>query len=354
MWGGVIEGLPSVPEFLNPEWAVNQEVFVQGAAVARAAPLTAEHAEFLGQQPEFTSGVIEQMDFLMPMASLAASGRLTLKESNDGSTVVEGTLSAETVAMLPAMLPDLQGMLSPEVIAALSEQLAAGAAGTIQLVFSSNGLAEMPSVDANLSGITLAFTGDVSGAEITDEAFISLESISNCLSGDAGDAELLGDLSRTVRIDIDSAEAEAHCPELIRQLVGISDSLIPTQTRLQLVGTASLKADVVKALVSQHESLGPSAIMGLSQQAIDWAAGARTKSTHAALIEAASSEVEFSDARIVGTVCTGQGGGVDAAAMGVKGKAIINAQEGVAIDKPVSADDAARVREVLRGGHRAV
>jgi hypothetical protein len=288
------------------------------------------------------------------MASLAASGRLTLRESNDGSTVVEGTLSAETVAMLPAMLPDLQDVLSPDVVAALSEQLAGGATGTIQLVWSTSGLAEMPSVDPNLSGITLAFTGDVSGAEITDAAFISLESLSDCLRGEGGDVELLGDLSRIVRIDIDAAEAEAHCPELIRQLVGISDSLIPTQTRLQLVGTASLKADVVKALVSKHESLGPSAIMGLSQQAIDWAAGARTKSTHAALLEAASSAVEFSDARIVGTVCTGQGGGVDAAAMGVKGKAIINAQEGVSIDKPVSADDAARVQKVLRGGHRAV
>jgi len=180
--------------------------------------------------------------------------------------------------------------------------------------------------------------------------------MSDCFSseGDGCDLGLVGDLTRTVRLDIDAAEAEAHCPDLIRQLVGISGSLIPTQTRLQLVGTASLKSDVVKALVSTHESLGPSAIMGLSQQAIDWAAGARTKSTHAALVEAASSEVEFSDARIVGTVCTGQGGGVDAAAMGIKGKAIMNAQEGVVIDKPVSADDAVRVREVLRRGHRAV
>lgn len=354
--GTIIDGMPSVPEFLNPEWAVNQELFVQGAAVARTAPLTVEHAESLTQQSDFTSGLIEKMGFLMPMASLAGSGRLTLRESSDGSTVIDGTLAAEMVAMLPALLPDLQGVLSPEVVATLSEQLAAGAAGSIQLVFSNNGLAELPELDAKLSGITLAFTGDVSGAEITDAAFISLESMSDCFNSEAeaGDLGLVGDLTRTVRLDIDAAEAEAHCPELIRQLVGISDSLMPTQTRLQLVGTASLKSDVVKALVAKHESLGASAIMGLSQQALDWAAGARTKSTHAALVEAASSEVKFSDARIVGTVCTGQGGGVDAAAMGIKGKAIINAQEGVAIDKPVSADDAARVREVLRRGHRAV
>ena len=92
----------------------------------------------------------------------------------------------------------------------------------------------------------------------------------------------------------------------------------------------------------------------VARQAIDCAAGRAGSVDVDSVVLVAAKCVRFSEARLVGGIRSGQGGGVDAAWMGVNAKTVVQAEQGLTVDVPVSKEDAERVRLALGDGNRVV
>lgn len=348
--------LPPVPQFLGPKWRVDHRLFFDAEASADLAPFDAELEEaFLGLSG-LLDGALPDAESWAPIVRMAAQTGLVLTIGNDGRCTVEGRCSAEAMALIPTVLAESGRECSAGSVATLSDSMGGAAESSIRFVFDRSKGTAAPILDASVSGITQVATGKVSGVEISDSIFTSLDSLSGLMDAPNGDSYvgLLCGISRTVAIDLNEASADEHCPELIRQVVGFADAVVPSRMDLRLVGTASFSADALAALTESAPELGRNALMNIAGLAMDRAAGAAGTSVYGGLVNAAASEVVFSDARVVGTVFTGQGGGVEGAMGGAKAKAVAHTQQGFILDRPISTAEAERVREALRGGHGAV
>jgi hypothetical protein len=215
--------------------------------------------------------------------------------------------------------------------------------------------------DAEKSGIALIGNAESGGQSVETEAFFSFNSLADSadgmLEGGMAGAVLLGDITKTARIELDPQVAEQHCPQLVQQILGLTGELLDAETQLALEGTMTLKANAMIGLFGTQvmESIAnPDHCM---QYAMDLAGGLRREmpselSQHADLVQQLAASVEFSEARIVGHMHQGLGGGVSAK-WGAGVKAVGRVEGGAVIDKVVEGPDADRIRRALVGGRSA-
>ena len=342
-------------------WDMTHELSVSGSAGLNVSSISDDYQT--GMISDCT-GLGELADYaqqILPLIDLAAEASLTFRQQSDGTTTVEREGSLSVLSDLFSKTPYLAELVSPEVVSALAEGTGGGVAGRMSLVMHREPGTVDIDFDAEKSGIALIGNAESGGQSVETEAFFSFNSLADSadgmLEGGMAGAVLLGDITKTARIELDPQVAEQHCPQLVQQILGLTGELLDAETQLALEGTMTLKANAMIGLFGTQvmESIAnPDHCM---QYAMDLAGGLRREmpselSQHADLVQQLAASVEFSEARIVGHMHQGVGGGVSAK-WGAGVKAVGRVEGGAVIDKVVEGPDADRIRRALVGGRSA-
>ena len=342
-------------------WDLTHELSVVAEAGLNVSAISDEYQAGMISDCTGLSTLADYAQQILPLIDLAAEASLTFRQENDGTTTIEREASLSVLSDLFAKTPYLAELVPPEVVSALAGNTGGEVAGRMSLVMScAPGTADIK-FDGEKSGIALIGTAESGGQSVETEAFFSFTSLRDSAMDMAEDgvagAVLLGDITKTARIELDPQVAEQHCPQLVQQILGLSGEWLDSETQLVLEGSMTLKANVMMGLFGSQvmESItNPDHCM---QYAMDLAGGLRRElppelSQHADLIQQLAASVEFSEARIVGHMHQGMGGGASAK-WGAGVDATGRAEGGVMIDKAVEGPEADRIRRALIGGRSA-
>jgi hypothetical protein len=347
------------------DWKIVREIVLSGGASATEGQLDpSKHSGLVGDLMAFDPlGV--RAENIMPFLDGSICSELAVRFEGNDRMLMEGALktvgSVEGIANLPGMAE----VLSPESLSVLSEIVAGGAEAGIVLSLDLTVPNWKESIDMELSGIQTVTNTDLEGVSIEDSVFISMASLSTELRSSAPDGStevvVCPTLARTVHIDLDPSQADAHCPELLQQVLGITGTLYDSQTVLQLTGTMELGSDVANPLIAQMFS-GPNRLTGVSIAEIFDAAMARASGTvdvwpgwaqgWEVVLEQLVGVIAFSGARIVGHVHQGAGGGFEVS-LAASAEAVARMEGGIVVDRPVSGEDAMRIRAAMSGNLNA-
>lgn len=348
--------VPELPDFLGPEWAVEHELFLRGRTGVRWAPLAEDAATRLCSAHGFADDLLTRLEAILPFLNVQGEGGVAVTVSNGGTTRMEAAVSAESLAAVIRALPEVGNRMAPAIAAGLVEHIGSGAAVTLEVLWRNSGSSNAPLIDGKQSGLRWVATEVADGIEVSHEEFCSLDSMDSSVAreNDGGEAEWFADHTKTIRVALDPERIPEQCPDVLQRLIDLTGSVIPTTASVHLIGTAALAATDLRRAWLESGAHGALRSGDVARQAIDCAAGRGGESLRNPVVIAAAQSVRFSEARLIGGIRAGQGGGVDAALMGVSGKAVVRSEQGLTMDVRASNEDAERVRLALRGGDRAV
>jgi hypothetical protein len=347
------------------DWKITREILLSASGSATAGQLDpSKHSGLVGELMAFEP-LGARAENIMPFLDGSICSELALRFEGNDRMLMEGGLKTVGSVEGLALLPGMAEVLSPETLSVLSNIVAGGAEAGIVLALDLTVPNWKESIDMELSGIQTVNCTDREGMSIEDSMFVSLASLSTEITSGESDEEagvvMCPSLARTVQIDLDPARADAHCPELLQQLMGVTGMLYDSQTVLQLMGTMELASDLAAPLITQMFN-GPSALVGVSMSEIFDAAMARAAGTLQAwpswaqgwegVLEQLVGVIEFSGARIVGHMHQGAGGGVEVSLV-ASAEAVARMEGGIVVDRPVSGEDAMRIRAAMSGNLNA-
>jgi hypothetical protein len=256
----------------------------------------------------------------------------------------------------------LSGILDEETIAKLSVP----AAGEIGIMLSYDCIIApaVATVDPSSALVTLSNTSEVGQMSEIDGVQIPLLELPQYLMAGGDLDEILAagaapTLTRSVSIDVPLARLTDIFPGWAETLIAQSGGGLPMEQVLQLQGTATLPGEALMclqgrgiqlpamglALLSLTEIAGAAIgqSMGHGQAAVpEWLSG------HEDALSTMATQVQMPEARLIGHIHLGAGGGIEgAAAVDVAGEA--RAEGGLAVDKTVEGPQAKQVLHALSG-----
>jgi len=342
-------------------WDLTHELSVVGEAGLNVSAISDEYQAGMISDCTGLSALADYAQQILPLIDMAAEASLTVRQESDGTTTIEREGSLSVLSDLFAKTPYLAELVSPEVVSALAGNAGGEVAGRMSLVMHAEPGTSDINFDGEKSGIALTGTAESDGQSVETEAFFSFNSLQESAMGMAeggvAGSVLLADITKTARIELDPQLAEQHCPQLVQQILGISGEWLDSETQLALEGSMTLKANVMTGLFGTQVMESISNPDHCMQYAMDLAGGLRRELPadlvqHADLVQQLAASVEFSEARIVGHMHQGVGGGASAK-WGAGVKATGRAEGGMMIDKAVEGSEADRIRRALVGGRSA-
>lgn len=335
----------------DQKWKTDFALSARGVAQAGSDQLLAdEYRELVLDGAGVEAG---DTHHILPLLKLSAEYGLTLR-TQDGGLLLEGEVrSAQAFGKLAStpLLAELMGGLSDE---AMSGIFGGQGGSTLRLVISDP---TDLSIDSRKSGIAVTRVASSETGEFETEHFLSLATLSEVATTDLTIGTAITDTRKSVKLDLDPAEVQAHLSEAMKQVLALTGGILPEKSSLQLEGEAFLSAERVNRILGDRALSALERPQDLLDSAIDVAMGrsnalSRELAGFEAEVQRVAELVEFGGARLKGVVRQGIGGQMDLTAPGGSAGGTIRAAGGFIIDKEVDAEQVLRLRQALSGGQR--
>jgi len=359
---GLLQNL--VNELEGMEWTTEDAIELGAGARASAGMATAEDLGWFFPTAVAVLGTVIQG--ISPLLQASAGCAMRILPAGFPTVKVEHTGQLDGLAQLLTGHPNLGGILDEQTIAALSGPASAGIGFTLR--YDCFLAPSITSVDLATAFLTLTGTSDVGGLSVIDGVEIPLVEIPQYLMAGGDLDEILAagaapTLTRSVSIDVPIAQLEEIFPSWIQQILPEGTMGMDSEQVLRLEGSATLPGEALMCLQGrgiQLPAMGLAVLgltdiaaaaiglsMGHGQGAVpEWLAG------HEDALVTMGAQVQMSEARLVGHIHLGKGGGLAGAAAG-KLAAEARAEGGLAVDKPVEGAQAQQVLTALSGQQAA-
>ena len=346
------EHLSTQVEQAGGDWDMEFALSARGVAQVSSDQLLAdEHREALMTEASLLGVEAGEEAHILPLLKLSAEYGLTIR-AVDGGLVLEGQVqSQQALGKLAAtpILADALGGLSEEAMDGVF-----GASGSSELRLVVKDPTDM-SLDVFESGFSLKESAESRDGTVEMEQFLSLATLSEVSTTDLTIQGALADAKKSVKIVLDPAQIDDHLSDVMKQVLGFADGVLPEQSSLSLEGEAFLSAERVNRVIGDRALQGLERPQLLMEHAIDMAMGGTPAlsgdlALYSEHLSQMAEMVEFGGARLKGQIRQGLGGGVDATVPAGSAGGTIRAAGGIVIDKTVDAEQVQRLREALSGG----
>jgi hypothetical protein len=359
---GLLQNL--VNELEGMQWTTEDAIELGAGGRASAGIATADDLGWYFPTAVAVLGTVIQG--LAPLLQASAGCVMRILPAGFPMVKVEHIGQIDGLARLLTGHPDLGGILDEQTIAALSGPVSAGIGFTLR--YDCFMAPFITSVDLATAFLTLTGTSEVGGLSVIDGVEIPLSEIPQYLMAGGDLDEILAagaapTLTRSVGIDVPIAQLEQIFPSWIQQILPEGTMGMDSEQVLRLEGSATLPGEALMCLQGRGIQLPAMglAVLGLTDIAAaaiglsmghgrgavpEWLAG------HEDALSTMGAQVQMSEARLVGHIHIGAGGGLSGNAAG-KLATEARAEGGLAVDKAVEGAQARQVLAALSGQQAA-